>query len=212
MGNGVVTPAPATSRESEKSKSKSKERRRNSFRDAEDKKKVKRRASTGGTFLDEEQLADVQRIPGKSQVIKLGVEEVSQLIGGLGPGYAPYIPLFFDQQVDGEFLCRLAGTEIDSVMEIMGINDGKRLFTPLLPVTSFFLIDQYFSHVLMGLAAHKHALKFLLEVIQWLNNSFGRSFKDYDSDNENKKEGGNEESIPQLDIIMRTANALFTLR
>ena len=76
----------------------------------------------------------IPRIPEKSQVRKLGVEEVSQLIAGLGAAYAPYIQLFFDQQVDGEFLCRLAGTEIDSVMEIMGISNGKRLlyFTPSL--------------------------------------------------------------------------------
>ena len=129
MGNGVVTPAPATSKLRDSQKSKSKDPRRNSFRDAEQKKKVKRRASTGGTFLDEEQQEYIARIPGKSQVRKLGVEEVSQLIAGLGPAYAPYIPLFFDQQVDGEFLCRLAGTEIDSVMEIMGISNGKRLLS-----------------------------------------------------------------------------------
>ena len=73
------------------------------------------------------------------------------------------------------------------------------------------------SHIYIYIAVHKYALKFLLEVIQWLNNSFGKSFKDYDSDDdkaaeEKKKKEGSNESITQLDIIMRTANALFSLR
>ena len=125
MGNGVLSTPATTSRikDSEKSKERPPS---NSFREGERRKKPLRRGSTGSSGPKEEIIQeDVPRVPGKSQIRKLGVEEVSQLIGGLGVAYTPYIKLFLDQQVDGEFLCRLVGTEIDSVMEIMGINDGR---------------------------------------------------------------------------------------
>ena len=138
MGNGAITPA-TTTRLSEKSN----EPRRSSFNNGERRKSDKnsRRGSTGSNASNEDPQEHVPRPPGKSRIRRLGVEEVSQLIGGLGVSYTPYIQLFLDQHVDGEFLCRLVGTEIDAVMEIMGISDGRCLILTPHPHLSHLFIS-----------------------------------------------------------------------
>ena len=219
MGNGVLSTPNSASRLTDSAKSD--ERRRNSFHNGERRKAgkpLRRPSSTGGGASSETvQEENVPRPPGKSYIRRIGVDEVSQLIGGQGAAYAPYIKLFVDQQVDGEFLCRLAGTEIDAVMEIMGINDGKcivRFPTPYFPLITY--PSPPFVLLILLLGIHKFALKYLLEIIQWLANTFGNldenDDKTVDNDEKKKEGGGFDETITQLDIIMRMANSLFTMR